>query len=161
MTKKYLTIASKIDEELLEIGKLVDRAMKAWDLAGSKKDDLYLDSVSLNLHGFYSGIEKIFETIARNIDGTVPTGDSWHLELLKQMALEIHQLRPCVIRKETLALLNEYRGFRHIVRNVYTYNISILKLTPLMEELPRALQLLKEDLHGITSLLIASSENQV
>jgi hypothetical protein len=160
MMKKYLVLTSKIDEELLEIGKLAERALKAWDLACGKNDDLYLDSVALNLHGFYTGIEKIFEMIAKNIDGSVPVEDSWHMELLKQMAMEIQQLRPRVIRKETLSLLNDYRGFRHIVRNIYTYHISIGKLAPLMEELPRTLSLLNEDLHEITSLLIASSENQ-
>lgn len=37
------------------------------------------------LHSFYNGIENIFETIGKNIDGKLPTGHHWHNELLKQM----------------------------------------------------------------------------
>lgn len=29
--------------------------------------DIYLDSVALNLHGFYSGLERLFELVARHL----------------------------------------------------------------------------------------------
>ena len=60
MTNKHLTIISRIKEELCEIDKLVIRALNAWDHARKTSDDLYPDSVALNLHGIYSGIEKVF-----------------------------------------------------------------------------------------------------
>jgi hypothetical protein len=40
------------------------------------------------------------------------------------MAVEIELVRPAVISKETRNTLDEYRGFRHIVRNVYSFNLS-------------------------------------
>jgi len=153
MKNKRLTFMSKIEEELFEIKTLVLRTLKAWESAERTSDDLYLDSVALNLHGIYSGIEKIFELIAKDIDSSVPSGDSWHIELLKQMATEIKQVRPAVIRKQTYELLNEYRGFRHVVRNVYTYNISIRKLTPLVEDLPNTFDCVKGDLDDFLTLI--------
>ena len=33
--------------------------------------DAYLNSVALNLHSFYSGLERIFELIAQELDGGV------------------------------------------------------------------------------------------
>jgi len=36
---------------------------------------LYLDSAALNLHGFYSGLERLFELIARHVDGPFQWGD--------------------------------------------------------------------------------------
>lgn len=146
MTNKHLTIISRIKEEMNEIDKLVIRVLNAWEHARKTSDELYLDSVALNLHGIYSGIEKIFEIIAKNIDYSIPSGDARHLELLRQMATEIQHLRPPVINKHTFELLNEYRGFRHIVRNVYTYNISVKKLTPLVEDLQTAYNSIKKDL---------------
>ncbi len=146
MTNKYLTFVSRIKEEINEIERLVQRALKAWDCVKDTSDDLYLDSVALNLHSVYSGIEKIFEMIAKDIDGSIPTGDSWHFDLLKQMATEIQQVRPAVIKKETFNFLNEYRSFRHIVRNIYTFNISIKKLTPLVEDLQSAYQMFNSDI---------------
>ena len=153
MTNKHLTFISKIHEELKEIKKLTQRALSGWDNAKKKSDDLYLDSVALNLHGFYSGIEKIFELIAKNIDSSVPTGDSWHLELLRQMATNIQKVRPPIIKKTTYELLNEYRGFRHIVRNVYTYNLSVKKLSPLIEDLHTTYNLISTDLNEFINLL--------
>jgi len=42
-----------------------------------------LDGVALNLHSFYSGIERIFELIAANVDDIRPVGENWHQTLLK------------------------------------------------------------------------------
>lgn len=152
MTNKHLTFVSRIKEELHEIEKLVLRALKAWDNAKGTADELYLDSVALNLHSIYSGIEKIFELIAKNIDSSIPNGDSWHFELLKQMATEIQRVRPPVIKKQIFELLNEYRGFRHIVRNLYTYNISARKLAPLVEDLQTTYNLVKRDIEEFLKL---------
>ena len=40
------------------------------------------------LHSFYNGLENIFEIIAKDIDGYIPTGNKSHQELLHQMASE-------------------------------------------------------------------------
>lgn len=46
----------------------------------------------------------------------------------------------------TFSNLNEYRGFRHIVRNVYTYNISLKKLTPLGDDLQSTYDMFNTDM---------------
>lgn len=33
------------------------------------------------LHDFYTGIEKIFENIAKEVDRRLPMGEDWHSEL--------------------------------------------------------------------------------
>jgi hypothetical protein len=50
------------------------------------------------LHDFYTGIEKIFESIAKEVDHRLPMGEEWHSELLHQMTLDIPGLRPQVIQ---------------------------------------------------------------
>jgi hypothetical protein len=42
-----------------------------------------------------------------------------------------------LIGDETQAALDEYRGFRHVVRNVYTFKFDPLKVHRLIEEAPR------------------------
>jgi hypothetical protein len=37
---------------------VVDRAQEGWHRASTSSDDLYLDGVALNLHGFYAGLER-------------------------------------------------------------------------------------------------------
>jgi hypothetical protein len=69
--------------------------------------------------------------VASAVDGSVPQGVNWHQELLIQMALQIPNIRPAVISEKTRERLNPYRGFRHVVRNIYTYHISPDKMKPL------------------------------
>ncbi len=81
-------------------------------------EDLYLDAVALNLHNFYTGLERVLYHIAATLDEAVPESRDWHQELLKQMAEERPQIRPAVISEETRELLDEYLRFRHVVRNI-------------------------------------------
>ena len=108
-------------------------------LAGSapneRGDDLYLDSVALNLHTFYTALERIFELIAASVDQSKPEGENWHQALLRQMTAEIELVRPPVISRETRNGLDEYRGFRHVVRNVYGFRLSRAKMAHLVDNL--------------------------
>lgn len=146
MNKKYVTMTSRIEQELFELQQIVQRIGKAWRKAEHTDDDLYLDSVALNLYGFYAGLERIFELIAVGIDETVPEGKTWHQDLLKQMALEIKQIRPPVISRESMNALDEYRGFRHVIRNIYAFNLSPTKLAPLVNSISDTFEQLKSEL---------------
>ena len=42
------------------------------------------------------------------------------------------EIRPAVISQQTLKRLDEYRGFRHVVRNVYTFHFDEAKLEKLV-----------------------------
>ena len=41
--------------ELAELEKVTERVLRAWRLARDQNNDLFLDAVALNLHGFYPG----------------------------------------------------------------------------------------------------------
>jgi len=132
---------------------LVDRAKNGWAKASSQNDDYYLDGVALNLHGFYSGLEKIFEKIAATIDGCVPTAANWHQELLAQMCMEIPDVRPAVISEDLRDMLEDYRGFRHVVRNVYTYHLSPEKMEKLIVKIDIVIKKLNDELLVFAALL--------
>lgn len=65
----------------------------------------------------------------------MPSGANWHQELLNQMNTEVPGLRPAVISSALKESLEEYRGFRHVVRNVYTYNLNPEKIEGLVSKL--------------------------
>lgn len=133
MNKKGAVLAGRIQAELKEFSILVERIELGMQKAKTQSDDFYLDSVALNLHGFYSGVERLFEKIAGSIDGSIPEGANWHHELLSQMSIEVPGIRPAVISTELKEKLEEYRGFRHVVRNVYTYHLDPAKVKPLVK----------------------------
>jgi hypothetical protein len=80
-------------------------------------------------------LERIFERIATAIDSSLPSGTNWHRELLNQMAIEVPGIRPAVISSDLKEKLEEYRGFRHVVRNVYTYRLKPEKIEGLVSML--------------------------
>jgi len=79
MIERYLVVASRIRQELTDLERVVSRAEQAMGLArNSTEHDLYLDSVALNLHDFYGGLERIFRHIATGVDQSLPGGPEWH-----------------------------------------------------------------------------------
>lgn len=153
MNKEGVVLAARIITELKEISKLIGRIEQAWKKARKREDDFYLDSVALNLHGFYSGLERIFEKIAASVDGSVPEGANWHKELLNQMSMEIGGVRPAVISSDLKHKLDEYRGFRHVVRNVYTYHLSPEKIEPLVDKVREVIVNSEKELSAFAKFL--------
>ena len=153
MNKEGAVLAARILTELKEISILVGRIEQGWRKAKKRGDDFYLDSVALNLHGFYSGLERIFEKIATSVDGSVPEGANWHQELLNQMSMEITGIRPAVISLDLKEKLEEYRGFRHVVRNVYTYHLSPQKIKPLVDKVQEVFNKSEKELSAFAKFL--------
>jgi hypothetical protein len=52
------------------------------------------------------------------------------------MMKEVPGIRPAAISTETGRKLDEYRRFRHVVRNVYTHNFDPAKLGTLVNSAP-------------------------
>ena len=115
--------------------------------------DLYLDSVALNLQNFYSGLERIFELIARGIDLHAPDGENWHLDLLRQMTSDLSDVRPAIISQKSAQQLDEYRRFRHLVRNIYTANLVPERMSMLLVNPPDLWRDVRAELLAYADLL--------
>lgn len=146
-------LAMRIRDSLVELDILMRRIEKGWQRYLSSGDDFYLDGVALNLHGLYSGLERIFELVAEVIDGAKPVGENWHQVLLKQMADEVPGVRPAVISGDIFPKLNEYRGFRHVVRNVYTFKFDPDRIDRLVDEAPEMLRQVNWELMAFADFL--------
>jgi hypothetical protein len=151
----YLELAERIRGEITDLEQLVQRIQHAWSRVQKLSDeqDAYLDSVALNLHGFYSGLERLFELIARHVDRDLPTGKIWHRQLIQQMARDLTDVRPAVISAESAAALDEFRRFRHLVRNIYTFNLDPDKMVSLVTVLPSLFSQIKAELLGFSNFL--------
>ncbi len=155
MKPSLQSLAARIRQELGELDQVVARLLEAWQRAHRSGDDFYLDSVALNLHGFYSGIERIFERLAETLDGSLPSGENWHQALLVQMSKEVTGIRPAVISQPTAKRLDDYRGFRHVVRNVYTFHFDSAKLEKLVLGVEETFAQLKAELLAFADFLAA------
>jgi hypothetical protein len=154
VTTIYTRLAERIRDEVETLGQITDRALNAWEKARNKpSEQAYVDSVALNLHGIYAGVERLFELIARHIDGGLPDGAIWHRDLLHQMAHDVADVRPAVIGDETAERLDELRRFRHLVRNVYTMNLEPEKMGDLISDLPTLWSRLRLELLAFADFL--------
>lgn len=153
MKTEYAALAARIRQALADLEKVTARAELLYAQAQRTGDDGYLDGVALNLHSFYGGVERIFEDIARTVERSVPAGPEWHRDLLIQMADEVTALRPAVITAEARLCLDEYRGFRHVVRNVYTFNLRPARVRDLVEMLRPCFESIRDSVLAFTHFL--------
>ena len=149
----YRTIAGRIRAESQELARVVERTDRIWQQAMTSSDDYYVDATALNLHGFYAGLERLLEIIADGVDQAKPGGAHWHDELLRQMAAEIPGVRPPVLSQETRERLDRYRGFRHVVRNVYTYNLDPEQIGVLVKQLAPTMARVAHELTAFADFL--------
>lgn len=98
------------------------------------------------LHDFYTGIEKVFENIAKEIDRRIPIGEEWYSELPHQMTLDIPGLRPPVISSNTEKRLREYLGFRHLFCKRYGFELDWEKMKKLLSKIPDVLSGLENEI---------------
>lgn len=100
-----------------------------------------------------AGLERLFEMTAAAIDGHVPQGQNWHQVLLDQMVAEVPSVRPALISEETRQMLDEYRGFRHIVRNVYAFRFDLANVQKLVQEMPSVFSQVRAELLAFADFL--------
>jgi len=153
-------LISEIREEISLLESLVlDVGETERGMPGSpKKKRIYEESLALKLHNFYTGCERIFQKIADDINGGRPHSLDWHRRLLKSMSLEIENIRPPVISRETERALEEYLAFRHVVRNIYGFEIESERLKRLIERLSMTFKNLRKDVRGFLDFLRSISK---
>ena len=152
---EYLTLKARVEEELDNLKRLESALKKLQLFPRIKTDSLnglpLEDEISCRvigsyLHDYYCGIEKIFIHVAKSFGEGLPIGNQWHKELLEQMSLNISGVRIPLLSKKTRGEIDELRGFRHVFRNAYGFNINPIKEQQLLAILARISTALKKDL---------------
>jgi len=86
------------------------------------------------LHNLYNALENSFEQISRTFENHITIPDQWHRELLGKMFLEIPTVRPAVLPDNLRTVLNDLRGFRHLFRHAYDFELDAEKLRRLVRD---------------------------
>jgi ribosomal protein L31 len=123
-----IVLRERLKNELNEIQKVVNKMEEFIKRLSQENDDVSKSALSmaiaLNLHSFYTGAERIFEAIAKQVDKYQPSGANWHRQLLDQMFVDLPELRPSVISEKIYLVFDELRRFRHVVRTIYSYDLN-------------------------------------
>lgn len=156
----YLVVQTRIARERENLGRLLSQMSKhhlypevqAETIGGFRLcDDEALRILGSMLNDFCTFVENVTKTVAARIDGGVPGGDDWHKELLGQMTLAIPGLRPPLLSSDTAALLDKYRGFGHVFRNIYGFRLDAERTLEQVRGLHRTVLALNSDLDQFVS----------
>lgn len=158
-----LTLAAEIRDELAKLSELARSIESTWkrrSTAPREEQDVFLESVALKLHNFYTGCERIFGQVGTEINGALPQTHDWHVRLLRTMCVEVPEVRPAVLSAALARDLEDYLRFRHLVRNIYALELDAAKIEPLVgkvadvagrfeDEIERFVRYLETLAHGL------------
>ncbi len=105
------------------------------------------------LHNLYCSLEDIFREVTQTFENQIKDPARYHRELLKRMNYEIPQIRPPLLTPKSYAILNELRGFRHVFRHAYDYELSPDRLTQLKQKIMEGWESIQRDLDNFTNFL--------
>ena len=159
MNRKRLT--QRINDEQTKIESTVNGIAKALEdietlpIAASP----YIqESIANKLADVYNGIENIFNRVANEVDMHLPTGDSWHKDLLTQMT-EQRPERPPVISEKTFPRLEALLKFRHAFNNIYGEELVYEKIEPHAKSIDALFASVSQDLNTFTDSLEKREED--
>ena len=161
MIARYRALSARIRDEVEDLERTQQAVQRHWGWAQTATDhqDAYLNSVALNLHAFYSGLERVFDLIAVDVDGGRPGSSDWYVELLRQMTLDLGTTRPAVISREVWTALDDYRRFRHFIRNIYATNLVPAWMGTLVRDLSPVWKKLRAELEEFAAFLEAVNDS--
>jgi len=142
-------LAREIESELSDL----ERLSSELETTPRTNDSVSLRARGSILHDFFTGAERIFIRIADELDGGTPKGDHWHTQLLRNMSLDLPEIRPAVITHKLMASLGEYLRFRHVFRNNYGFVLEPERIKPLEQNMPSVLEELGLQLRDFLSWL--------
>ena len=119
---------------------------------------VYWENLALKLHNFYTGCERIFNIVACELNGSPVTGYNRHQRLLDRMAREWDGRRP-VISDTTARQLREYLAFRHVVRNIYGFELDPERVERLVARYPVTWQGFQSDVGEFLDWLLQLADH--
>lgn len=152
-------LAGDLELELAKLNRLAEQVQQLQQniLQSPIYADSFYESLALKLHNFYTGCERMFSLISTELNGGLPKGADWHRRLLSRMATE-QEDRRAVIQPTTESHLSEFLRFRHVVRNIYGFELDVEKLKQLLERYPLAWKTLDSDICDFADWLRALAD---
>lgn len=147
------TLIAEIDSDLLAIRNIEAKIEELYNTL-NEENIMDKDKAALGyyLHNLYNAVESILKRLA-NFFENAGQGTTWHTDLLKRMTLNIEEVRPAIISKESYTILNELRKFRHIFRHSYDYELRFKRMDELWKEYQHNKDYFIKDIENIKALL--------
>ena len=127
-----------VEAELENIDRVVSELPDSTSLP--KLSALELAGVGALVHNFYNGLENILKQIIISTGNQLPTGSSSHRDIVNTAA-------SCnIISQATANELRRFLAFRHFFSHGYSFDLDKERITPLVKDIPKTLDLFRSDI---------------
>ncbi|HAP32173.1 MAG TPA: hypothetical protein DCQ14_03860 [Firmicutes bacterium] len=154
MEERIKVLLAELDAQGREILRLhASIENKVQLLRGVPENEDLTVSLAYKLHNLYSAYENMFKLVAGFFENQIEDFGSYHLSLLKRMLLAIEGIRPAMLTEDTYRILDELRGFRHVFRHAYSYQLDAERIVRLADKSVRLKQIFSGDFEDFTGKL--------
>jgi len=147
MEERLKVFIAELDAQQREIRKLHSSVHEKSVLLKSdlKNEDL-TNSLAYKLHNLYSSYEDLFKLIARFFENQIHDLEAgYHSGLINRMKVNIEGVRPSLVSDKSFKLIDELRGFRHVFRHAYSYELDVERVLRLSEKATLLLDIFGKD----------------
>jgi hypothetical protein len=100
---------------------------------------------SLKAQQFYTAIEDLLKQVAKAFENHIDSLSSYQRALLIRLSMDIVEIRPALISKETFLFLDKLRAFRHFIRHAYDCELEEKELSVIQTLINQSYHFLKND----------------
>ncbi len=109
----------------------------------SQLSELELAGVATLIHSFYNGIENMIKQTFQAKSLHIPTGASWHQNLL------LTAVKESIISAQLADELKEYLAFRHFFTHAYAVDLQYQRIEPLVAKTLKIFENFKTEIDEI------------
>jgi len=132
-------LASELSRERKALDRLASQIQSLRDPAPDPRGEwMRALALAFEVERYYTAVESLLARLLRTLDGSIPSGHAWHLELLSAAAARVDDGRPPLIGEEALEDLREVLKFRHLARHGYETEPELRRMEEHAERVARA-----------------------
>jgi hypothetical protein len=98
------------------------------------------------LSQFYNGLENILKRIYRYYGISLPTGETWHLDLFQSFCSPTHSNLPQLFDQDLASALAPYRRFRHVAFHSYGFQLDWSRMVTGVENVKSVFEQIKSNI---------------
>ena len=155
---KLYRLKSELGSDIDRLRPLEIKNKRAADrIHAGADDDLDYAALGYTVHNIYSLIESYAARIAKVFENDIGSTNR-HKVLIERMTLDIETVRPALWDRDTAALIDELRRFRHAFRNLYESDINPQRLMLIQDKVPEVLDRFRRAHLGFSTKITALIE---